>query len=171
MQDSRDPIEGVFAEFAGRFGLSRPAGQCFAAIWRSAEAPCADDLVRQVGISRSNVSTALKELRHWGLVGVLRAPGDRKEYFTAPADPWALLGTLMAERARRDIAPARDRLEAMADDPRAADLAEMMGALADWMEGLGNLDPSALRAAIGGEEAADAGGARKKKDKKKKKKG
>ena len=167
MNDSRDPIDSVFAEFAVRFGLSRPAGQCFAAIWRSAEAPCADDLVTLVGISRSNVSTALKELRMWGLVAVLRAPGDRKEYFTAPADPWQILGTLLAERARRDLAPARDRLEALADDPRAADLAEMLGALGTWMEGLGQLDPAALRAAVSGEETGES----EKKKKKKKKKG
>lgn len=167
MDDTRDPIEAVFAEFAGRFGLSRPAGQCFAAIWRSAEAPCADDLVTRVGISRSNVSTALKELRLWGLVSVLRAPGDRKEYFTALADPWQILGTLMAERARRDIAPARDRLEALEEDPRAADLAAMLDALGSWMEGLGHMDPASLRAAVLGEEAGDT----EKKKKKKKKKG
>ena len=120
MDQRRDPIEGVFADFAGRFGLSRPAGQCFAAIWRAAAAPCADDLVARLGLSRSNVSTALKELRLWGLVTVLRAPGDRKEYFAAPGDPWQILGLLLAERARRDIAPARDRLAALDGDARAA---------------------------------------------------
>ena len=170
MNATRDGIETVFAEFAGRFGLSRPAGQCFAAIWRSASAPCADDLVAQVGISRSNVSTALKELRLWGLVSVLRAPGDRKEYFSAPADPWQILGTLLAERARRDIAPARDRLAALGDDPRAVDLAAMLDALGGWMEGLGHLDPAALRAEIAGEEDS-AGDTGEKKKKKKKKKG
>lgn len=164
MDETRDPIEGVFADFAGRFGLSRPAGQCFAAIWRAAAAPCADDLVARLGLSRSNVSTALKELRLWGLVTVLRAPGDRKEYFSAPGDPWQILGLLLAERARRDIAPARDRLAVLEGDARAADLAAMLGALSSWMEGLGHLDPATLAALVGGE--AEAG-----KKKKKKKKG
>jgi len=169
MDVTHDGIETVFAEFAGRFGLSRPAGQCFAAIWRSASAPCADDLVDQVGISRSNVSTALKELRLWGLVSVLRAPGDRKEYFSAPSDPWQILATLLAERARRDIAPARDRLAALGDDPRAVDLAAMLGAVGEWMEGLGHLDPATLRAEIAGEDEVTGAGGEKKKKKKKKK--
>ena len=163
MAEAQDPIAGIFADFAGRFGLSRPAGQCFAAIWRAAVAPCADDLVARLGISRSNVSTALKELRHWGLVTVLRAPGDRKEYLAAPGDPWQILAILLAERARRDIAPARDRLAALADDSRAADLAAMLAALGDWMEGLGHLDTAGLAAVVGG--GGEAG--KKKKMKKK----
>lgn len=163
MDEMRDPVEGVFADFAGRFGLSRPAGQCFAAIWRAAAAPCADDLVARLGLSRSNVSTALKELRLWGLVTVLRAPGDRKEYFAAPADPWQILALLLAERARRDIAPARDRLAVLDGDARAADLAAMLGALSVWMEGLGHLDPVTLAGVVRGETE---GGKKKKKKKK-----
>src|SRR5690606_42036728 len=52
----------IVAELGALCGISRPAGQCFAAIWRAAQPPCADDLTQALGLSRSNVSTALKEL-------------------------------------------------------------------------------------------------------------
>ena len=80
----------LFADLAQKFGLSRPAGQCFAAIWRAAMTPSADDLTQICGLSRSGVSVALKELRAWGMIEVARSPGNRREFFTAPFDPWEL---------------------------------------------------------------------------------
>ena len=85
----------LFAEAAPRFGLSRPAGACFAAIWRAAQAPSAEDLVTILGLSRSNVSVALKELRERGLIQAARSFGSRKDYFVADPDPWALLRALL----------------------------------------------------------------------------
>ena len=56
------PVEfaEAFSDAALLLGLSRPAGQCFAAIWRAAQAPCADDLTEGLGLSRSNVSSAAR---------------------------------------------------------------------------------------------------------------
>lgn len=156
-------LDGIAADLAARLGLSRPAGRCFAAIWRAAQAPSAEALVAELGLSRSNVSTALKELRGWGLVSVERVPGDRREYFTAPPDPWDILRIVMAERARRDLAPFADRLRNV-DGEAAADLAKMLGAVAGWMEGLSRLQASDLAQAIAGELAE--GGKKKKKKKK-----
>ncbi|MCB2110595.1 MAG: MarR family transcriptional regulator [Defluviimonas sp.] len=118
------------------FGLSIPAGRCLAGIWRAAEPPCADDLTAALGLSRSNVSTALKELRDWGLVSRVRAPGDRKEYFAAPADPWDLARIVIAARRRRQIAPLLDRLlayEAETGDARAAALHSMLATVGEAM--------------------------------------
>ncbi len=119
----------IFADLAQVFGLSRPAGQCFAAIWRAAAPPCADNLVTELGLARSNVSTALKELRSWNLIGAARAPGDRKDYFTAPTDAWDLLRLLVLARQRHLITPLLDRLiaaEAQGADSRLAALHEAL---------------------------------------------
>jgi DNA-binding transcriptional regulator GbsR (MarR family) len=50
----------VLADMAPLLGLSRPAAQCLGAIWRAAQAPSAEDLVAQLGLSRSNVSVSVK---------------------------------------------------------------------------------------------------------------
>ena len=73
MPEAATLLATLFADVAQVFGLSRPAGQCFSAIWRAAAPPCADDLVAGLGLSRSNVSTALKELRGWGMISIVRA--------------------------------------------------------------------------------------------------
>ena len=161
----------AFAETAQVLGLSRPAGQCFAAIWRTAQAPCADDLTVIAGLSRSNVSTALKELRDWGLISRVRAPGDRKEYFSADPDPWAVVGTMMAAFHRRALSPALDRLiaaeEAAGGDARAAALHAALSQVAARLAELAALAPAKLSEATAGSIAvpdkADPSGAKKKK--------
>jgi DNA-binding transcriptional regulator GbsR (MarR family) len=162
-------LSALFADMAQRLGMSRPAGQCFAAIWRAAQAPCADELVSDLGISRSNVSTALKELRQWGLVQIARTPGDRREYFVAPADPWALVRQIIAERHRRDLAAALDRLyviEAQSQDPRITGLCDTMETVSGWMAALTRLDAAELAQRLT-EDAPEGDDPKKKKKKKK----
>lgn len=147
MISSDQTLADLFADVAQLFGLSRPAGQCFAAIWRAATAPCADDLVRTLGLSRSNVSTALKELRGWNLIGLARAPGDRKDYFTAPADPWDIFARLLAARQRQVVAPILDRIvaaEAASADIRLAALHEVLDGIGSTFTALATTDGTEL---------------------------
>jgi DNA-binding transcriptional regulator GbsR (MarR family) len=160
-------VTNLFADLAQHFGLSRPAGQCFAGIWRAARPPCADDLVAGLGLSRSNVSTALKELRGWGLIGIARSPGDRKEYFTAPADPWELARLILAARQRQLVAPLLDRLlaaEESSGDVRLAVLHEALALVSGVTEALIALAPADLAQRLSGlGETAGKGKKKKKK--------
>lgn len=159
-------FEDIIADIAVSLGISRPAGRCFAGIWRSAQALSADDLVAVLGLSRSNVSTALKELRGWGLISVRRAPGDRRDYFAAPHDPWDLCRIVMAERSRRVLAPAADRLRQIAPpDTRADALAEMFQALMLRLGELSRLDAEGLAQQITAPTAFEDGKKKKKKKK------
>ncbi len=164
----------IVADLGALFGMSRPAGQCFAAIWRAGQPPCANDLTATLGLSRSNVSTALKELRDWGLISRARAPGDRKDYFTAPPDPWEIVRLLLSGRQRRAIAPALDRLlaaEAETGDVRIAALHAVLATISDRMEAFAALDAADLAARFltgPNEKPADERSAGKKKKKKRK---
>lgn len=152
---SNAALPAILGDFAASFGLSRPAGQCFAAIWRQPIPPCADDLVGTLGLSRSNVSTALKELRGWGLVSVARLPGDRREFFTSPDDIWEILRLIIAARQRREFAVLADRLAAHADENATAGGAhEMLAALSGWLAHLASLDSAGLQAVMTGGNAA-----------------
>lgn len=170
MPEAATLLATLFADVAQVFGLSRPAGQCFSAIWRAAAPPCADDLVAGLGLSRSNVSTALKELRGWGMISIVRTPGDRKEYFAAPPDPWEVMRLIMAARQRMVIAPLLSRLvaaEAEIEDVRIAALHAALSRVDQAADGLTGLDPAAFAKRI---EALAEGGADGEKAKKKKKK-
>lgn len=158
-------LAATLAEAAPRFGLSRPAGQCFAALWRAATPPDAEALVAATGLSRSAVSTALKELRETGLVQAARLPGSRREGYSAPADPWALVRLLLALALHRDIAPLRDRVRLLAGGPDGADaaaLAEVLETVAAWLATLASAAPEALAADMRGGKAASRGKKKKK---------
>jgi DNA-binding transcriptional regulator GbsR (MarR family) len=166
------PVEfaEAFSDAALLLGLSRPAGQCFAAIWRAAQAPCADDLTEGLGLSRSNVSTALKELRDWGLISRVRAPGDRKEYFAADPDAWVILGTMLSAFQRRSLSPAVDRVFAAeaesGGDARAAALHAALSLLSGRLAALAALPAAELARAMQGFSAKPGDGKKKKKKRK-----
>ncbi len=160
----------IVADIGALFGLSRPAGQCFATIWRAAQPPSADDLTRLLGLSRSNVSTALKELRAWGLVSRTRAPGDRKDYFTAPPDPWDVARAVLAARQRRSVAPLLDRLltaEAETGDVRITSLHAVLSAVSTHVDALAARDAGALARVFDPAAGKAAEGVKKKKKKRK----
>ncbi|WP_376871525.1 GbsR/MarR family transcriptional regulator [Albirhodobacter sp. R86504] len=172
--DTDSAIAAIFADLAQKFGLSRPAGFCFAAIWRAAMAPTADDLTQICGLSRSGVSVALKELRAWGLVDVARSPGNRRDFFVAPADPWEVARRIIAERQRRDLAPVFERLQdlgAQQEDTRLTDLTAVFEAANAFTAALARQDAADLSALMGADlaDADDTSGGSGRKKKKKKK--
>ncbi|MFN0116212.1 MAG: GbsR/MarR family transcriptional regulator [Paracoccaceae bacterium] len=163
-----DTLADLCANAAAELGFSRPAGQIFGTVHAAATPPTADDLCAALGLSRSNVSTALKELRQAGLVRTTRLTGDRKEYFTAPADPWEIALRLIAQRRRRLIDPLLDGLRRLDDagDDAAAALVPVVGELSGLADALLRLDPAALARLA----AAGLPTGTRKKDKKRKKK-
>ncbi|MFD2173181.1 GbsR/MarR family transcriptional regulator [Rhodobacter lacus] len=150
-------VTALFSDLATRFGFSRAAGACLGTIWRAAQAPSAEDLCTALGLSRSNVSVALKELRQAGLVQVARAPGTRRDFYVADPDPWALLRAALADRHRREIAPLTARLASLAaqpePDPRIVALATMSGAAEDWMMRLTRRDSADFAQILGQDRA------------------
>jgi len=77
-----------------------------------------DEISERLGISRSNVSTSLKELRSWNVVRKTVQHNDRKEYFECEPDVWKMLFNIMKERKRREFDPL---LENVASTVKAAE--------------------------------------------------
>ncbi|MBP8151392.1 MAG: MarR family transcriptional regulator, partial [Xylophilus sp.] len=91
-----------FGEMGSRWGINRTVGQIYALIFISPHALNADDIAEALEFSRSNVSMGLKKLQSWRLVKLRHQPGDRREYFEAPADVWEIFRVLAEERRRRE---------------------------------------------------------------------
>jgi len=101
-----------FGEMGSRWGINRTVGQIYALIFVSPRALNADEIAEALAFSRSNVSMGLKELQSWRLVNLRHLPGDRREYFDAPADAWEIFRTLAEQRRRREIEPTLTMLRA-----------------------------------------------------------
>ena len=111
-----------FGEMGSRWGINRTVGQIYALLYVSPRALNADDIGEALAFSRSNVSMGLKELQSWNLVRLQHLPNDRREYFQAPDDVWAIFRTLAEERRKREIDPTLSMLrDALMETPSVGD--------------------------------------------------
>ena len=144
-----------FGEMGRRWGINRTVGQIYALLFLSPEPLNADQIGEALGFSRSNVSMGLKELQSWQLVRLQHLPGDRREYFSAPEDVWAIFQTLAAERRKREIDPTLSMLrDAMLASPegegdrhaqgRMREMHELIELATGWFDELQDLDRERL---------------------------
>ena len=144
-----------FGEMGSRWGINRTVGQMYALLVLSPKPLTADDITEALGFSRSNVSMGLKELQSWELVRLQHLPGDRKEYYSAPADVWDIAKTLIEQRRKREIDPTLSTLRglllskpASADEQyaqqRMQEMHDLIEMLTQWTTEIQRLDSRRL---------------------------
>lgn len=144
-----------FGEMGSRWGINRTVGQIYALLYVSAKPLNADEVADALAFSRSNVSMGLKELQSWNLVRLIHLPNDRREYFQAPEDVWAIFRTLAAERRKREIDPTLSMLrDALMEQPSGAEdihaqarMQQMHGfieLMTDWLDDVQKMDSATL---------------------------
>ena len=144
-----------FGEMGSRWGINRTVGQIYALLFISAQPLTADEITDKLGVSRSNVSMGLKELSSWRLVRLSHQPGDRRDFYTAPDDVWAIFKTLAEERQRREVDPTLSMLrDALLETPESAEerhaqarmreMHDLIEQLTDWFAEVRKLSPSTL---------------------------
>jgi DNA-binding transcriptional regulator GbsR (MarR family) len=144
-----------FGEMGSRWGINRTVGQIYAVLFISAAPLTADELTDKLGVSRSNVSMGLKELSSWRLVKLSHQPGDRRDFYSAPDDVWAIFKTLAEERQRREVDPTLSMLrDALLESPaseeerhaqaRMREMHALIEQLTDWFAEVRKLSPATL---------------------------
>jgi DNA-binding transcriptional regulator GbsR (MarR family) len=102
----------------------------------------------------------LKELQSWRLVRLKHLPGDRREYFEAPADVWEIFRVLAEERRRREIEPTLSMLRmALLERPpakpsatrqeRMRQMHELIDRLMTWFDDVQKLAPETAMQLMG----------------------
>lgn len=145
-----------FGEMGSRWGINRTVGQIYALLYVSAKPLNADEVGEALSFSRSNVSMGLKELQSWNLVRLIHQPKDRREYFQAPEDVWAIFRTLAAERRKREIDPTLSMLrEALMEQPSVSDdihaqarmtqMHDFIEMMTNWLDDVQHMDSDTLR--------------------------
>jgi DNA-binding transcriptional regulator GbsR (MarR family) len=144
-----------FGEMGSRWGINRTVGQIYALLYVAREPLNADEIAEALGFSRSNVSMGLKELESWRLTRVQHKPGDRREYFSAPEDIWAIFRTLAEERRKREIDPTLSMLrEALMENTtstedqyaqkRMREMHDLIELSTNWFSDVQKLEPKNL---------------------------
>jgi DNA-binding transcriptional regulator GbsR (MarR family) len=143
-----------FGEMGSRWGFNRTVGQMLAVFVFHKEPLNADQLTTMLGISRGNVSMALKELQSWQLIRQHNVTGDRKDYFKHAGSILALAIQVMNERRKREIEPTLSLLrgQLMADNSQTSSYAidqvneihQLLELLNSWFDDMQKMKPETL---------------------------
>jgi DNA-binding transcriptional regulator GbsR (MarR family) len=135
-----------WGEMGTQWGVNRSVSQVHALLYLSNHPLPADEIVDQLGLARSNISNALKELQGYGIVRRVHMDGDRRDHFVAELDLWEMLTRIAAERKRREIDPtiallgelaarmAQDQSAPSHVRERIVRMHEFMSTLGTWYE-------------------------------------
>ena len=145
-----------WGDMGTQWGVNRSVAQIHALLYLSADPITAETISESLGLARSNVSTAMRELQGYGIVRRVHVEGDRRDHFVAETDLWDMLMRIVAERKRREVDPTVTMLAELADrlskDPtapallreRVARMHEFISTLGNWYEQVRGLPKSTL---------------------------
>ena len=109
-----------WGEMGQAWGINRTMAQVHALLFISPEALDAATISTLLGVSRSNVSTSLRELITWGVVRRVHVIGCRCDRFEALKDVFETFRVIMAERKRREMDPTIALLEHCVEEAKDA---------------------------------------------------
>lgn len=95
----------AWGKLGSEWGINRTMAQVHALLLISPEALTTEEVMEQLGISRGNANMTLRDLIGWGLVEKKHKIGERKEYFYAEKDTWAIARQVAQERKKRELDP------------------------------------------------------------------
>lgn len=144
-----------FGEMGSRWGINRTVGQIYALLYLSEVPLNADQIVKTLGFSRSNVAMGLKELSSMNLVILKHIPLDRKDYYATHKDIWDILRNLVEERRQREIEPTLTMLRSiMMEQPgsekekhaqhKIEEMYALIEMLTQWYEEMQKMDTERL---------------------------
>jgi DNA-binding transcriptional regulator GbsR (MarR family) len=109
-----------WGEMGTRWGINRTVAQVHALLFVSERPLHAGEIAETLEVARSNVSVSLRELAAWGLVRTVHVLGDRRDYFEALGDVWAMTQAIFEQRRRRELDPTLAALRECVSEATAA---------------------------------------------------
>ncbi len=113
-----------WGEMGQAWGINRTMAQVHALLFVAPTPLDAEEISKILDVSRSNVSTSLRELITWGVVKRVHIIGDRRDRFEALKDVMDTFRVIMAERKRREMDPTIALLENCVHEAKLGDAAD-----------------------------------------------
>jgi DNA-binding transcriptional regulator GbsR (MarR family) len=111
----QDRFIAAWGQMGSTWGISRTMAEVHALLYITGGPMCTDEVMERLAISRGNASMSLRALVDWGIIEREHKRGDRKEYFRAEQDVWALLKAVIRERMKREVHPVMASLAEIRD--------------------------------------------------------
>jgi DNA-binding transcriptional regulator GbsR (MarR family) len=110
LEEARERFVGSWGAIGSAWGINRSMAQLHARLLVAVDPMTTDELMEELGISRGNANTNLRDLIDWGLIRQVVVRGERKQYYEAEKDVWKIFCIIARERKRRELEPALDTL-------------------------------------------------------------
>ena len=137
-QRAIDLATETMSELIEFWGFKASMGRIWTLLYLSPVAMPADLIAERTGLSAGAVSMGITDLLQWGIVDRAPAPtADRRKFYQAETDVWAIVKRVIRERELRLVARAVDRFseaaaileEALVDNPNDPEIVFMLGRL------------------------------------------
>ncbi len=113
-----------WGEMGTRWGINRTVAQVHALLYLSPRPLHAEEITEMLSVSRSNVSTSLRELQAWGIVKIVHVLGDRRDHFETMKEVGEMFQIILDERKKREIDPTLDILRQCVAEAESAGAGE-----------------------------------------------
>ncbi len=113
--EAQEKFIAAWGAFGTQWGINRTMAQIHALLLVSDEPLSADDIMKQLNVSRGNVNMNVRELMTWGIVHKVLKFGERKEFFSAEKDIYKTAIQILKERRKRELVPVLELLGGLAD--------------------------------------------------------
>ncbi len=115
LKEAQEKFIAAWGAFGTQWGINRTMAQIHALLLVSDEPLSADDIMKQLNVSRGNVNMNVRELMTWGIVHKVLKFGERKEFFSAEKDIYKTAIQILKERRKRELVPVLELLEGLAE--------------------------------------------------------
>ena len=120
------------------WGVNRTMAQIHALLLITTKPLSTEDIMAELQISRGNANMNIRTLIDWGIVEKQLIHGERREYFIADKDIWALAKQIAKERKKRELEPIQKILTQVNNAEGASDEAiefrKTVGQLKDFAD-------------------------------------
>ncbi len=104
-EEGKEKLIQAWGTLGASWGLNRTMAQIHALLMISPESLSAEEIMKELNISRGNANMNIRALIDWGIVYKEHKPGERKEYFKSEKDVWELAKQVAQERRKRELDP------------------------------------------------------------------
>lgn len=87
------------------WGINRTMAQIHALLLISPKMLSTEDIMEELKISRGNANMNIRALMDWGIVTKEYKAGERRDFFNADKDIWAVARLIIKERSKREVEP------------------------------------------------------------------
>ena len=103
LTDARERLIQGLSRISSFWGYPKAMGAIYAALYLSPAPLSLNDLVEQVNVTKGAVSTNVRTLERLNMVQKYIRVGERKDFYIAETDFWAIVKGVLKERERSEF--------------------------------------------------------------------